>query len=170
MNMSDWWVSVDGAKRVSGVAIWRGSALVMTCVIKGLGWENWRPILLGRAGIVIEDGFVGKNRNTAQVLATARGKITAYAEVQGAKLLGVYHPSTWRRHVGIPATTRKAQKKAAFAMCRWLSTPPAKRPPADFGSVWAGVYLPILANDPSEDECEAALLGLAHLRKQGDLP
>ncbi len=159
------WASVDGAKAVSGVAVWDGQELLATHVVKGLAWGSWRGILEGAEGLVIEEGYVGKSRKTGMVLAFARGVITAYAEVQGARLLASYQPSSWRKLVGIPpAAMRKVQKQAAAAMCRWLSTPPAERPRARPGSVWGSVYLPTLA-DATTDECEAALIGLAHLRK-----
>lgn len=169
--MGGWWLSVDGAKGLSGVAQWHGSTLVKTCAIKGLKWEDWSRMLFEHDGIVLEDGYVGKSRKTGLVLAFARGTIAGYSQACGGEVLGLYQATSWRRKVGIATNAvRKVQKQSAQAMCRWLAAPPDDKPPAKAGSIWAGMYVPILANATTADECEAALMGYAHLVKQGEFP
>lgn len=163
------WVSVDGAKKLSGVALWDGADLVETAAVSGLAYDDWRVPLVGSYGLVIEDGYVGKSRKTGIVLGHARGKIEGFAESLGCPLLASYQPSVWRRRVGVPGSTRAAQKQAARAMCRWLALPPDDRPSAKAGSAFAGVHLPVLADIPTADECEAVLIGLAHLVATGVL-
>lgn len=159
------WVSIDGAKILSGVARWRGTELLETFTVKGTTWAAWKPVLYGADGMVVEDGYVGKNRRTGLVLAHARGRITAFGSVVGCSTLAMLQSSTWRAEVKIrPNAKREAQKQAARAMCNWLAWEPAGRKAATGKAAhWNAWHLPSLL-DASIDECEAVLLGLAYMR------
>lgn len=161
------WCSVDGASRRSGVAFWRGAELTAVTTLRGLGWPAWKEALGGLAGIVLEDGYVGRGRSarTALVLADARGRIKGYAAALDVSLWATWLPAEWRRRVGIPAGASRAhQKAAARAKVRWLA---AEDRPAS-GGMWDQVHLP-RAGDVSEDEAEAILLGLAWLVDRGQV-
>jgi len=155
------WASIDAAKNVSGVALWEGARLFKTQVVKGLGAEDWAQALDGCAGYVIEGGYVGASRSVGLVLAFARGRIDAIAELRcGAERWAELRAAEWRQQVGITARSRKQAKQAARAMCRWLMAPPAERRAA--GSRWDLFHLEAMDGSETDDECEAVLIGLAY--------
>lgn len=165
-----WWSSIDGAKTKSGWALWHGAELMDHGLVLGLDPDTWGHVLRNCEAVVLEDGYLGKNKKTGLVLARARGTIEGYARVQDCEIWAPLQASKWRSIVGInPRLPRKAAKQAAAAMCRWLATPPDQRAlPVKAGSVWTDVYLPTLESVP-EDVGEAALLGLAYLKVSGGL-
>ena len=157
------WASLDIATEVSGVALWRGEALVLTRVVLGLTVAAWSESLAGVDGVVIEDGYVGPNKRTGMVLAAARARVATIAEMStGAEVWGSLLASEWGRLVGMKSKARAARKQEAVAMCRWLRTDPTRRPTGP--TRWNGVHLATLRHDVTADECDAVLLGLAWLR------
>jgi len=171
MGKSLSWLSVDGAT-TSGVARWRGDALISTRTItmpRGPGYDLWEGELLGVHGLVIEGGFVGPSKRSSLVLAQKRGRLVGYAEALGVEVWGdALMPAEWRAQVGIPANARRSAAKAsALRMCAWLATPPDERPASPAG-LWDHLYLPA-AGGVSEDEAEAVLIGCAWLRMSGAL-
>lgn len=162
------WVSVDGASRVSGVAIWSGLSLELVGVVrpKPARWcDEWRQVFNGCGALVLEGGYSGPNRQTDLKLARARGRIEGFAEALGLSVLPPLLASQWRSTVGVPGSTRKAQKQAARYMARWLATHPDERPRSETER-WNSLHLPALAG-AGEDEAEAALLGIATMKRAG---
>jgi hypothetical protein len=162
-----WWVSVDGAAGVSGWALWWGSTLQDWGHVKGLAYSDWVKVLQDNHGLVLERGYVGKNKNSAIVAAEARGEIRGFAKAYNVEPWDPLLASEWRSLVGVKPGTRASQKAQAFAMCKWLATNPAERPRSKRGT-WDAFHLPQLV-DVTEDEAEAVLLGMAYLKLSGAL-
>lgn len=159
------WASVDASSTATGVAWWKGTELLRTELIRRKNSSGKEILNLAEAYsclstatvLVLEGGYVGKNKHTALVLGEERGAIKALAQSGGARIV-VLQPAEWRPHVltGWRNNMNRGQVKTIVrATARWLATP---RPPR--GSMWDGVVLPGF-DKVSEDEQEATLLGFA---------
>lgn len=176
MTAPNHWISCDCAKTESGFALWHNVSLVRTWTTKRgkrRGGEPTFPEAYGAslasplALLVIEDGYIGKNKMTGSVLAFERGGVCALAQLAGADVAS-YQPAEWRRQVGIQvraAASSEELKQAAMHVATWLSAPPGRRP-RDRTGRWDGFHLPIL-KDVTHHEVEATLIGMAHMALQG---
>ena len=159
------WISIDPANK-SGVAIWRGSELVCTGVLRKIGskgqyilriggkkviqsarilvWEDLIDPAKGIEGVVVEEG-AGRFATAIKSQAKLRGYIEAVCESNGVPYREI-NVSEWRRvireayGVSFPANSKG---------CKELSKKLVKQ---EFGI------------DISDDEADAVLLGRAALR------
>ena len=154
------WLSIDPAKGVTGIAEWEDSTLVSSYVIKKRGtkgayylgrdilsseFEAWDVALDGVEHVIYERAY-GSRMNVAVAQGRMYGWIEHACLSRGIDRPKELHVKEWRRVIGEECSvtfsnTRDKAKATAISVVKQLYN-----------------------IDPTEDECEAILIGRAALR------
>lgn len=171
------WVSVDPASaKPCAVALWRRQS--GRAVFAGLREAAPEPRALREAFavdgvppalVVVEQGFVGRNKAVSLELERVRGYCEAVGAVDGAAFVGL-QPTAWRgllEQSGLGTLARTGLAGSASVTANIAKAEALRVVPLLVLGRWGRFRFPPEVGLASEDGQEAALVGLAHCIDRG---